>query len=156
MNSVEGGFMMNTEELRKYLYKAITISNTISANLCSLQTLRDLVEGPKNSNMCLAKVKTNPTQDPLGDLLAQIVDLEDRYYQNIQQLLNRLHVIENLISNVSDDKERLILHCRYINTKKWSEVAEFTNYSEKQVHNIHNKALQSLQKYVIENAIELV
>ncbi len=71
-------------------------------------------------------------------------DYEDRLWEENEGLAKIMADIERTIDRISDKKEREVLTLRYIDGKKWSELAEELLYSEQHIHRIHQKALGKL------------
>lgn len=71
-------------------------------------------------------------------------DFEDRLWEENERLAKLMADIERVVNRISDKKEREVLTLRYIDGKKWSELAEELLYSEQHIHRIHQKALEKL------------
>lgn len=71
-------------------------------------------------------------------------DYEDRLWEENERLAQQMAEIERAISRISDKKESELLRLRYIDGKKWSEIAEEMLYSEQHIHRIHQKAIEKL------------
>lgn len=53
--------------------------------------------------------------------------------------------VTNQIELLASDKEKDVLHYRYIKGLDWWEIAEKMNYTERWIHKIHGKALAHFQ-----------
>lgn len=51
-----------------------------------------------------------------------------------------------MINKIDDSMLRTLLIERYINNKKWDDVADSINYSWSQTHRNHKKALEAVYK----------
>ena len=56
--------------------------------------------------------------------------------------------VVNVINTIPGEKSD-VLYERYINLKKWDEVAESVNYSLRQVHNLHRDGLEYVQHCIV-------
>lgn len=83
--------------------------------------------------------------DPTSDKALAIVDLRERYEAMTEDLARECLAIEDLIKGL-DPTERKLARLRYIEGLTWEEVCVEMNYSWKQVHRIHSRILNTLEK----------
>ena len=76
----------------------------------------------------------------------RIVEAERKRQQTVAELLNHLEEIHKLVDKLDDDQLRILLKLRYVNHKKWEEIALMMDYDWRYVHKLHAKALQQLAK----------
>ena len=67
-------------------------------------------------------------------------------HSEIKKLLEIQEEIAAVINSVSQNECRVVLFERYINFKKWTEIAKATNYSLRYVHKLHNLGLAIVSK----------
>lgn len=79
-------------------------------------------------------------KDTQTDLLAE----EDRLCKKVSTILKEKRAIEKNIDKVKDASEALLLRYRYIDGYGWEEISELMNYSPRNLHYLHNKALKSV------------
>ena len=82
--------------------------------------------------------------DPTG---AQAVDhtaLRDLYKQKAAELSAALVKVEAAIACL-ESRERTLVRLYYVEGLTWEEVCVFMNYSWRQIHRIHAKALEQLK-----------
>lgn len=77
-------------------------------------------------------------------IIAKIVDLEAEMNRKIDQLVDLKKSIENIIASVEDDRERMLLKYRYLDGKTFEWIAGEMNYSWRQIHRLHSKALTNV------------
>lgn len=75
-------------------------------------------------------------------------------YMNEEVLKNLEHILEKkiklcgsvfeTINKLEDETEKNILIMKYIYCLTWEEISEIANYTTRQLHNIHNKALEKI------------
>ena len=82
--------------------------------------------------------------DAMAAIVAELVGLQDKYKVKMAQLLAAQTEVEELIDSLEDTVERQVMRCRYIEGKVWEEVCVVMNYSWRQTHRIHGRALNKL------------
>ena len=115
---------------------------SIREQLYELDTERKSV----SSVLTKAKVQTSLRPGKLADLTAAFVDLQDVYIIHITRLLRLKYDIQSMIDTLEDSNQQLVLMERYINLKRWLDVAEDNSYSLSSVYRFHSDALKALQK----------
>ncbi len=74
-------------------------------------------------------------------------DIEEekvRLCKKVSTILKEKRAIEKEIDNVNDASEALLLRYRYIDGYGWEEISELMNYSHRNLHYLHKKALLSV------------
>jgi len=131
----------NDEEKKKYLksYK----DNVLAVNL-----IKEEIEQLELDKRCLL-----PKEDAFssGEKLHSILILKKRIDQKtieqqrfLTNKFNRYVTIIDSIEKLENETEKNVLKIKYIHCKTWEEVCEIMNYSYRQIHNIHKKALKNL------------
>ena len=64
--------------------------------------------------------------------------------QKVSTFLKEKRAIEKDIENVKNANEALLLRYRYIDGYGWEEISELMNYSPRNIHYMHKKALLSV------------
>lgn len=77
-------------------------------------------------------------------MISKIVDLETEINTEIDKLVEKRKEIESVIRAVEDSTLRTLLEYRYINGKKWEEIALMMGYDYRYILKIHGKALSLL------------
>jgi len=129
---------------KEYLYQAFTISRLIKAKETRIRDLRDMLERV-TVTLSDDKVQSSPKPDPMGEFMATIVDLEAECRSDILRLISCQKEIEAVINTLEQPEHRLILFERYVNLKKWEDVAADNGYSEKHIFKLHGHALAKLK-----------
>ncbi|MDL2248120.1 hypothetical protein LJB89_00280 [Tyzzerella sp. OttesenSCG-928-J15] len=91
------------------------------------------------------KVQSTKVVDRIGNIVADIVDIENEYARLVTKRLMVKAEIIKAVEAVEDDVSRLILRERYVNLKRWEDIAEDNLYSVKHLHRLHNKALEIIE-----------
>lgn len=130
---------MTKDELKEKLRSAWVLQQQIDAYKIEIQNLRD------NASRITPAYSLAPggsgTGQRIENAMAKIVDAENIIQSEMEILMVALGEIRQLISLVDDPILRLILHKRYLCYQKWEKIAIDLNYSWKQIHRLHNKAL---------------
>ena len=135
---------MTKDELKYKLRSAWVLQQQIDAYKIEIQNLRD------NANRITPAYSPAPGGGGNGqrieNTVARIVDIENNIKQDIEIQLLAIDEIHSLMALVDDSLLKLLLHKRYVLYEKWEEIAVDLNYSWKQIHRLHNKALNIIVK----------
>lgn len=130
---------MTKDELKYKLRSAWVLQQQINAYKIEIQNLRD------NANRITPAYSMTPGGSGNGqrieNTMAKIVDMENIIKQDIEIQLLAIDEIHCFMVMVDDPLLKLLLHKRYVLYEKWEKIAVDLNYSWKQVHRLHNKAL---------------
>ncbi len=86
----------------------------------------------------------SPKSDTVANAAIRLAEAKRELESDIKKLVDILHEITFLINSVNDLSLRTILFERYINLKKWDEIAKILRYSTRQTIRLHKKALYIL------------
>lgn len=130
---------------KSYLQQIRRLDRKINNKQVQLESLRELVTNItpilKNIN-----VQSNGSQDRLGDTMTKIIDLQNEINNEIDLYVNRKLEAIKLINAMEDDVSINILIQRYINYKRWDEIADNLNYTRQGVLKKHGQALLNFEK----------
>lgn len=130
---------MTKDELKYKLRSAWVLQQQINAYKIEIQNLRD------NASRITPAYSLAPggsgNWQRIENTMAKIVDMENIIKQDIEIQLLAIDEIHCLMVMVDDPLLKLLLHKRYVLYEKWEKIAVDLNYSWKQVHRLHNKAL---------------
>ena len=132
---------MNNQEKKEYLLGYQRLNQRINRLLLEQQQWRELATrvSPNLSGMP-GGGKGGGTQGAIS----KIVDLETEINAEIDKLVEKRKEIEGIIRAVEDNILRTLLEYRYINGKKWEEIALMMGYDYRYILKIHGKALSLL------------
>ena len=132
---------MTNQEKKEYLLGYQRLNQRINRLLLEQQQWRELATrvSPNLSGMP-GGGKGGGTQGAIS----KIVDLETEINAEIDKLVEKRKEIEGIIRAVEDNILRTLLECRYINGKKWEEIALMMGYDYRYILKIHGKALSLL------------
>ena len=136
------------EYLKQYRKEAVDINKSIKAIEERIQTLRAMQERV-SSNISIVNVQKTPNNDRIADISMKILDLENKSLLKIEKLLDLQEEkgIEILIDTIDKELLKTIMYERYINLKKWKDVAKGVNYSESYVKELHGEILKKLRTF---------
>lgn len=132
---------MTSQEKKEYLLGYQRINQRVNCLLLEQQRWRELA----------TRVSPNLSGHPGGGkgggtqgAISKIVDLETEINAEIDKLVDKRKEIEGIIQAVEDSTLRTLLEYRYINGKKWEEIALMMGYDYRYILKIHGKALSML------------
>ena len=83
--------------------------------------------------------------DKVGRNVDKIIDLEKEIDAKIDKLVDLREEIEAAIEAVEDSRYRTILTERYINGKKWADIADNMHIDVRWVFSLHGYALKKIK-----------
>jgi DNA-directed RNA polymerase specialized sigma subunit len=135
---------MTNKDKIKYLKRYINLDREIERKLEEVGRLRSK----------LTRIMPIYSTEPKGggsirgkteNIIAKIVDLEKEIDADIDRLVAIRDGIKTIIEAVEDDRERLLLQYRYLDGKTFEKIAVEMNYSWRQIHRLHSRALTNLK-----------
>lgn len=87
------------------------------------------------------KVQTSGPKNTLEETVAKIVDLEADINRRIDELVDMQQEAFTMINRIPDLDQQNILIGRYIQLKKWEDIALELNFSIQWVYELHGKGL---------------
>lgn len=132
---------MTNQEKKEYLLGYQNLNRRINRLILEQQQWRELA----------TRVSPNLSGMPKGGgaggtqgAIVKIADLETEINAEIDKLVDKREEIECVIRAVEDSTLRTLLEYRYINGKKWEEIALMMGYDYRYILKIHGKALSLL------------
>lgn len=142
----KGVVVIDIKEKKQWLNRYKTLENEIE--LKREQLIKWLSEARKTTSVLsdMPKAKGQVVEDKTAEIIAKIIDLNNEINKEILRLLSLKGEIETAIEYVKNPTYKLLLQMRYINLKKWEEIALELNYNYYHVvKKLHPKALQNLK-----------
>lgn len=126
---------------KEYLLQYKNLDTCISAKSEQLERFKELATkvSPSQGNGGSGDVS-----DRVGATVAKICDAEAEINDMINQLVDLKREIENAIAKVPDATHRQILELRYLNQKKWENIAVELHTDLRWIYRLHGRALQQL------------
>ena len=129
--------------VKEYLKQAFTLDKLIKARESQINDLRDKIGLIRNSTDGV-KIQSSAKPNHMEDLIVRLLDMINNYEKDILRLIQLKTEIRNVIENIDNPRYKLILTERYINFKRWEDIAADNNYSWQWVHKMHKKVLEKL------------
>ena len=126
---------------KEYLKRGLFLNKHIEAkieqvamlNAMAIKTTPTLSDMPSSGNHDNSKMENT---------ILKIISLQDEINDEIDRLVDTKKEVMNVIENVEESEERLVLTLRYLNFLPWEQVAQRMGCSERNVHNLHGRALE--------------
>lgn len=131
---------MTKERLRSYL----DLKNEQAQLRQQLEAIEVALYSPKAQR--LTGMPAAPSHgNPMEDMAARHLELMDRYRAKMLELAEEQLAIEKAIETL-EPTSRMLLRFRYIDGLPWEEVCVRMNYSWRQTHRLHSRALDALKE----------
>lgn len=88
----------------------------------------------------------NGQSDPVGGVVAQMVDLQGELGSTIQDLMETKQQAMRLIDRVPTAEHRVVLQQRYLCGKAWEDIADEMCYSVRWITTLHGRAIRGFEK----------
>ena len=115
----------------------------IKRKRAQLQEIADLCTNI-TVDMSEDRVQTSGDKDRLGSLIAKKVDIETELMGEISEALDDMKEIEDAINGLEDPDEQTVLQERFIEGKKWDDIADDICYSRMTAIRIKNRAISKI------------
>jgi DNA-directed RNA polymerase specialized sigma24 family protein len=133
---------MTKAELKKTLYGYRALHTEYHHIVAEMARLESLMESPRGAN--LDGMPHSPgAGDPISGVVAQHVELVERYSLQLARLASAQLAIEKMIDGL-EPLERTLMRLRYIDGLEWESVCVAMNYSWRQTHRMHARILDKL------------
>lgn len=129
---------------KQYLKQAYKLNELIESDKDELENLRSLASSV-SGDMTQERVQSSKTNDKLVNIISQIIELENKIYDEIEHFITLKKEIREVINEVEDVNEKLVLKYRYLIFLQWDEICIKLNYSRRQMYRIHDSALENVK-----------
>lgn len=132
---------MNAKE---YLSQAYYLDREINRKLKRIMFFREMAS---NGSGILQAQRVSGTEkhSPMEDAITKIIDLEEEVNADIDRLVDLKREMIRMIHALPQLEHRLLLQLRYLNYKRWEEIAATMQHDLKAVHWIHARALHRIE-----------
>ena len=110
------------------------------ANLKELKRFTEEYRMYRDLGVVIGDFKTFCKEETQKELITE----ETRLCKKVSTILKEKRAIEKNIDKVKDASEALLLRYRYIDGYGWEEICEMMNYSPRNIHYLHKKALKAV------------
>lgn len=132
---------MSENDLKQYqtiVREMIQVQDRIK----ELEHMKYSIKSPKWSDMPRGGFEDH---DKIGNILIDIEEQIEKYWDKYRQLLDIQNKIENAIDKL-EPLEREVLRYRYFDNKKFEEISCEIHFSFRTVRRIHKRGLEKLEK----------
>lgn len=131
---------MTKERLKQYQH----IKRERDQIKAMLEELEATLTAPKTQRLDGMPHSPSGKGSPMDAVIDRHITLQNRYRIKLAELDALQAEIEDAIEGL-DSVARTLMRLRYIQGLKWEEVCVAMNYSWRQVHNLHSRALEVLR-----------
>ena len=133
--------------------KARMLNMEINALIEESQSIRDMVTSVTSTinDMPGAPLKNN---DKFQEQLVSLVDYEYKINSKIDELVKLKTEIISIINKLPKMEHRIVLIKRYLQRKRWEQIAVEMEYEERQVRRFKTEALNLADQILSENVRE--
>ena len=133
---------MTTKQYLNQVHRIDQIINNKLSEIYQLKNLACSISVSSDSD----RVQTSSDQDPLGNAVAKIVDLENEVNDCIDHFSEKRRKIIMQIDSIENQMQYQVLFSRYIERKTFEKIADDNGYSVRQILRIHGEALLQFEK----------
>lgn len=128
---------------QEYLGQAYRLDQRINSKLDQVAKLNELA---MKCTYNLTGLPRNPNQgtSAMSDVIAKIVDLQAEINRDIDALVDLKRDMVRAIKAVDNTEYQTLLELRYLCFKTWEQIAVDMRYRVRNVHILHNKALNKV------------
>ena len=125
---------------KEYLNQAFRIDQRINSKLEQIESLRALCT---KTSVTLSDMPKNPNKGKSRneDIIIKIMMIEDEIKADIEKLVELKKDVSDTINAVEPVECRMLLELRYLCFHTWEDIAAEMNYTVRNVHLLHSKAL---------------
>lgn len=117
----------------------------LESHLQELAELRELSTNIQTAKWTVDKVQSSHSNEArFVSIVTKIDELEKKIDAEVSKMLDLRMEIRDVIASVPNPKCVLVLRYRYIEFQKWFDMEEKMGMSERQLHNIHARALNDV------------
>lgn len=137
----------------EYLSQPLALMEEIRCDLDNLASLRSMVERV-TTNLSFTAGR-NPSKDPYAfeNTMLDIREEEEKIWAKTERLKKLLLEIARQLNCVPGRYSARLLRMRYIEGKKWREIAEELNVSYMYVFELHREALKDFEKSLADRSL---
>ena len=130
---------------KQYLKRIWGLEGRIKRDTERLESLRAAADGVKAITYDGDRVQTSPA-DTMCERISKLVDLEKKLESEIILLEQTKTEILSTIHSLEDEQAEQVLYLRYLHHKNLYEISDTMGYTLRQLHRIHSRALNKLNK----------
>jgi len=130
---------------QEYLSQIGQNERLLESHLQELKELRELSTNIQSARWTADKVQSSHSNEArFVSTVTKIAELEKKIDAEVSKMLDLRMEIRDVITSIPNQKCVLVLRYRYIEYQKWFDMEEKMGMSERQLHNIHLRALNAV------------
>lgn len=135
---------MNRLELFRALHRVDDISTALKCLQMRIEKLEGCLQG-RAIRYDVDKVQTSP-KDPVAEVMGDLEALLKKQTKLQIDLTRAVAHTADLLDKLTDNKQLLVMHYRYMQGASWANIADLVGVSERHVYRLHDKAIDYLCK----------
>ena len=135
---------MTKGELFKRLHKVDDINTALLCIQMQIERLESCLQGHA-IRYDQDKVQTSP-KDAVAEVMCDLEGLLKKQTKLRIAMTRAVADVADLIDKLTDKKQALVLHYRYMACLPWRQIADKMGYAERHVFRIHDEAIDWLAK----------
>lgn len=128
---------------KEYLSQAYRLDQRINSKLEQVSSLNELAT-KCTSTLTGMPHSPNRSSSTMADAVTKIIDLQAEINSDIDRLVDLKREIVTVIKAVDNTEYQTLLELRYLCFKTWEQIAVDMNYRVRNVHILHNEALEKV------------
>lgn len=120
------------QSYRKYKQKAKRLE----------EQLEELRLGKMHPSLVVSDMPSAHNQKDMSDYMVQYDALMSKIIRARKDAVTRFTEVQQAIENLEDENEKTVLTLRYLRNYEWKKICVKIQYSWRQVHYIHSRALE--------------
>ena len=130
---------MKKSELFERLHRVGDLDVALRCNRMRIERLESCLQGHA-IRYDVDKVQTSPS-DPVAEVMGDLEELLKEQSRLQVAMVRAVSDLADLVGALKDNKQRLVMHYRYISCLSWSMVAERMQLSDRHVFRLHDCAV---------------
>ena len=128
---------------KEYLSQAYRLDQRINSKLEQITSLNELAV---KCTSTLTGMPHNPSRSvsSMADIVAKIIDLQTEINHDVDCLIDLKREMVKIIKAVENTEYQTLLELRYLCFKTWEQIAVNMGYRVRNVHILHNEALEKI------------
>ena len=132
---------------KEYMEQARYLDMQINSKIEQVRSLNELAT---RVTTVYSDMPHSPTRNTsrMEETIAKIIDLESEIDRDIDALVDLKREIMRVVNSIESAEYRTILEMRYLQFKKWEQIALQMSTDLRWVYRMHGRALNEVQKII--------
>ena len=109
------------------------------------EQLEEIRLGKMFPGLIVSDMPSAHSQKDLSDYMVKYDNLVTRITKARKQAVERFSEVQQQIENMENENEKTVLTLRYLRNFEWEKICNELDYSWRQIHYIHSKALEHFE-----------